>query len=74
MHAVYQTREEDFIGDVFVMQIQILDHAKRDVSMMPTAKVTLYIDLCRLDHVISQQLLNVHSIVGDHSILKISRH
>ena len=74
MHAVYQRREEDFIEDVFVMQIQILDRAKRDVLMIPIAKVTPYIDLCRLDLVISQQSLNVHPIVGDHSIPRMSEH
>ena len=73
MHAVYQTREEDFIEDVFVMQIHILDRAKRDVLMMSIAKVMPYIDLCQLDLVISQQPLNVHPIVGDHLIQKVSK-
>ena len=73
MLVVFQKRKEDFIGDVFVIQNLIRNHAKKDVLMILIAKDMSSIVPCQLDHAILLQPLNVHQIAEGHTMMAISK-
>ena len=74
MLVVFQKIKKDFIGDVFVIQNLIRNHAKKDVLMILIAKDMLSIVPCQLAHATSLQPLNVHQIAEGHTTRAISKH